>query len=75
LLLVELKATDGIAAIHIAQVISYLKASGLELGLILNFHSALMRQGIRRVLPPRRPHRSPIPVDGWLPTDDEIDPS
>lgn len=54
LLLVELKAVDLIGPAHLAQVISYLKASDLALGLIINFHAALMRDGIRRVLPPPR---------------------
>lgn len=34
---VELKAIQAIAEIHRAQVLSYLKASGLKIGLILNF--------------------------------------
>lgn len=55
LLLVELKAVDGIDAAHVAQVIAYLRASQLPLGLLLNFDSALLRNGIRRVLPPRGP--------------------
>jgi GxxExxY protein len=37
LVIVELKAVSGIADIHLAQVLSYLKASGLQLALILNF--------------------------------------
>jgi len=53
-LLVELKAVDVIGTAHLAQVISYLKASGLGLGLIINFHAALLRDGLKRVLPPPR---------------------
>jgi GxxExxY protein len=34
---IELKAAGGIAGIHIAQVISYLKATGLEVALVFNF--------------------------------------
>lgn len=34
---VELKAVSGIADVHIAQVISYLKATGLEVALVFNF--------------------------------------
>ena len=35
--ILELKAISGISEVHMAQVISYLKATGLKLGLILNF--------------------------------------
>ncbi len=36
-LLLELKATDGLAPIDVAQVITYLKATGLKLGILVNF--------------------------------------
>ena len=35
--IVELKATQEIGDIHVAQIISYLKAAGLKVGLIINF--------------------------------------
>jgi GxxExxY protein len=47
-IVVELKAVEEISRTHIAQVISYLKASGLELGLILNFAKSKLE--IRRVI-------------------------
>jgi len=46
--LVELKAVDVILPIHEAQVLSYLKSTGLRLGLLVNFHAVVLRQGIRR---------------------------
>ena len=49
-LVVELKAVDGIAPIHTAQVLSYLKASKLRLGLLINFNVPALRHGIRRVI-------------------------
>jgi len=52
-LLVELETVSSIDPVHVAQVVAYLKATRLELGLILNFNSAVMKNGIKRVLPPR----------------------
>ncbi len=49
-LIVELKAVDAILPIHEAQILSYLKLTGCHLGLILNFHSPLMKNGIRRFI-------------------------
>jgi len=50
LLVVELKAVEAVHPIHRAQVISYLKASGLPLGLILNFKVVLLKDGIERII-------------------------
>lgn len=49
-LVVELKATEKLAPIHVAQILSYLKTSRLHLGLIVNFNVTLLRLGIRRVI-------------------------
>ncbi|MDQ2784358.1 MAG: GxxExxY protein [Chloroflexota bacterium] len=43
--IVELKATDGISAIHVGQVLSYLRMTGHQLGLIFNFNVRLLRDG------------------------------
>ena len=40
---VELKAVDQLAPVHVSQVLSYLKASGLKLGLLINFGEARLR--------------------------------
>ena len=45
---VEIKAVDGLAPVHEAQIISYLKLSGRSLGLLINFHAAHLKDGIRR---------------------------
>jgi GxxExxY protein len=49
-LVVELKAVDSLARIHVAQVLSYLKAKDLHLGLLVNFNVALLKSGIKRVV-------------------------
>ena len=49
-LLVELKAVDRLVPIHSAQVISYLKATHLHLGLLINLNVPLLKDGIRRII-------------------------
>src|SRR3972149_1654237 len=49
-LLVELKAVESLAPIHSAQVISYLKAMQLPLGLLINFNVPLLKAGIKRII-------------------------
>jgi GxxExxY protein len=50
LLIVELKAVQHIEPIHEAQLLTYLRLSGLWLGLLLNFNVPLMKNGIRRMV-------------------------
>jgi GxxExxY protein len=47
---VELKAVEAFAPIHQAQLLSYLKMTGLQLGLLINFNVPLLKQGIKRVI-------------------------
>jgi len=49
-LVLELKAVERIAPVHVAQLISYLQAASLQLGLLLNFNVSTLKQGIRRVI-------------------------
>ncbi len=49
-LVVELKTVEALLPAHSAQVISYLKAIGSELGLLLNFKAAVMKDGTKRVV-------------------------
>ena len=49
-LLVELKAIDALAKVHYAQVPTYLKLTGLTLGLLINFNVAVLKDGIKRVI-------------------------
>jgi GxxExxY protein len=50
LLPVELKAVEGFTAIHQAQVLSYLKMTHLQLGLLINFNVPILKQGIKRII-------------------------
>jgi GxxExxY protein len=50
ILVVELKAVDALADIHKAQVISYLKATGLHLGLLINFNVPILKNGLKRII-------------------------
>ncbi len=50
LVIAEIKAVDAIHPIHQAQLMSYLKATGLRLGFILNFNVPRLKEGIRRVV-------------------------
>jgi GxxExxY protein len=49
-LIVELKAVEAIEPVHMAQVISYLKATNLLLGLLINFNVSVLKNGVRRVV-------------------------
>jgi len=48
--ILELKAVDEIAPIHTARLMTYLKLSGLKLGLLLNFNVKVMKKGINRII-------------------------
>lgn len=50
MLVVELKTVDALAPLHHAQVLSYLKATGNQLGLLINFNAVIIRSGIERVV-------------------------
>ena len=49
-IILELKSCEKIEPIHKAQLLTYLKLSGLNLGLLLNFNVPIMRDGIVRVV-------------------------
>jgi GxxExxY protein len=49
-IILELKSCEKIEPIHKAQILTYLKLSGLSLGLLLNFNVPIMRDGIVRIV-------------------------
>ena len=50
LVVVEIKAVNRLESIHEAQLLTYLKFSGMKLGMLLNFYSMLMKNSIRRLV-------------------------
>ena len=50
LVIVELKVVRRLEPIHDAQLLTYLRLSGMKLGILLNFNVLLMRDGIKRVV-------------------------
>lgn len=49
-LIVELKAVEHVAPIHLAQAMSYLRATRLPLALLVNFNAPVLLRGVRRVV-------------------------
>jgi GxxExxY protein len=47
---VELKAVERLEPIHEAQLLSYLKLSGYQIGLLINFNVRMLKQGIKRLV-------------------------
>ena len=48
--IVEVKAVDIVNPVWEAQVISYLKMTGMQLGFVINFHVPLIKNGIKRLI-------------------------
>ena len=46
--LIELKAIDRLMPIHEAQILTYLRLSGIRKGLLMNFNEAVLKDGLRR---------------------------
>ena len=48
--IVEVKSIERVDPVHTAQMLTYLRVAGLRTGLILNFNTAMLKHGIRRVI-------------------------
>lgn len=46
--IVEVKSVDGLAPVHVAQVLTYLRLSERRLGFLINFNTARLKDGVRR---------------------------
>lgn len=48
--LIEIKSVDGLAPVHFAQTLTYLKLSEIKLGLLINFNSKYLKDSIHRIV-------------------------
>jgi GxxExxY protein len=48
--LIEIKSIESLAPVHFAQTLTYLKLSGLKLGLLINFNVKILKESIHRVV-------------------------
>ena len=48
--ILELKTVERLIPVHEAQLLTYLKLSGMRTGLLLNFNSPVLKDGIRRMV-------------------------
>ena len=50
LVVVEIKSVEALAPIHEAQLLTYLKLTGIKVGFLINFNVVVLKQGIRRLV-------------------------
>jgi GxxExxY protein len=50
LILIELKSVEQLAGVHKKQVLTYLKVTGLKLGLLINFGEETLKDGVKRII-------------------------
>ena len=48
--MVQIKAVDQLAPIHVAQLLSYLRLSDKRVGLLINFHVRVLKHGLKRIV-------------------------
>jgi GxxExxY protein len=61
-LIIELKTVPELLAVHEAQLLTYLKLSGLKLGLLVNFNVPVLKNGIKRIVN-NLPEPAPLQLD------------
>ena len=47
---IEIKTVEALTDVHTAQILTYLKLGNFKLGLLINFHVSMLKNGIRRVI-------------------------
>ena len=53
--IVDIKAVDRMAEVHTAQLLTYLRHTDIEVGLLINFNTVLLRNGVKRIVLAKRP--------------------
>ncbi len=48
--LIEIKSVENLMPVHFSQTLTYLKLSGIKLGLLINFNTKILREGIHRIV-------------------------
>ncbi len=48
--IIELKAVESIIPVHEAQLLTYMKLTGIRVGMIMNFHVPVLKDGIKRMV-------------------------
>jgi len=48
--IIEIKSIESIAPVHKKQLLTYLRLTGMKLGLLINFNEALIKEGITRIV-------------------------
>jgi GxxExxY protein len=49
-ILLEIKSVENLAPVHFSQTLTYLKLTGIKLGLLINFNVSLLKDGIHRLV-------------------------
>lgn len=49
-ILIEVKSVETLAPVHYSQTLTYLRLSGLKLGLLINFNTSILKDGIHRIV-------------------------
>ena len=49
-IVIEIKTVESFTDVHFAQVLTYLKLGDYKLGLLINFHVSLLKNGIKRII-------------------------
>ena len=57
--IVEIKSVERLSAVHGKQLTTYLRLTGLQVGLLINFNVAILKDGIQRVVNGYEPSASP----------------